>query len=73
MALQGHEWSYVAEAYNIGKLFVKGLKHNLEDVLDELKRHEVKEESPLMQSILKHHCTEGMRIYSGSYETLLVH
>ena len=36
--MQGHDWSHVAEAHDIGKLFVKGLKHNLEDMLDELKR-----------------------------------
>jgi len=71
--LQGHDWSHVDEAHDIGKLFVKGVKHNLEDMLDELKRQGVREESPVIQSILKHHCTEDMQLYPDSYETLLVH
>ena len=71
-ALQGYDWSHAAEAHDIGKLFVKGLKHNLEDMLDELKRQGVREESPVMQSTLKHHCSPGMRLYPDSYETLLV-
>ena len=29
--MQGLDWPHVAEAYDIGKLFVKGLKHNLEE------------------------------------------
>jgi len=71
--LQGYDWSHAAEAHDIGKLFVKGLKHNLEDMLDELKKQGVREESPVMQSILKHHCTEDMQLYPDSYKTLLVH
>ena len=71
--MQGYDWSHAAEAHDIGKLIVKGLKHNLEDMLDELKRQGVREESPVMQSILKHHYTEDMQLYPDSYETLLVH
>jgi len=71
--LQGYDRPHAAEAHDLGKPFVKGLKHNLEDMLDELKRQGVREESPVIQSILKHHCTEGMRLYPNSYETLLVH
>ncbi len=72
-ALQGYDWSHAAEAHDIGKLFVKGLKHNLEDMLSELKRQGVREESPVVQSILKHHCSPDMQLYPDSYETLLVH
>ena len=71
--MRGLDWSHAAEAHDIGKLFVKGLKHNLENMLDELKRQGVREESPVMQSILKHHCSPDMRLYPDSYETLLVH
>ena len=71
--MQGYDWSHAAEAHDIGKLFVKGLKHNLEDMLDELKRQGVREELPVMQSIQKHHCAEDMQLYPDSYEALLVH
>ena len=71
--MQGHDWSHAAEAHDIGKLFVKRVKHNLKDMLGELKRQGVREESPVMQSILKHHCTKDMQLYPDSYETLLVH
>ena len=59
--MQGCDWSHAAEAHDIGKLLVKGLKHNLEDTLGELKRQGVREDSPVMQSILKHHRAEDMQ------------
>ena len=71
--MRGYDWFHAAEAHDLGKLFVKGVKHNLEDMLDKLKRQGVREESPIVQSILKHHCVPDMRLYPDSYETLLVH
>jgi len=52
--LQDYGWYHVVEAHNIGKLFVKGPKHNLENMLDKLKKHGVKEEWSVVQAILKH-------------------
>ena len=49
--MQGRDRSHTVETHDIGKLFVKGLRHNLEDVLVELKRQGVREESPIVQSI----------------------
>ncbi len=73
MALQDHECLTPLKPMIKGELFVKGLIHNLEDMLDELKRRSVREEPPIMQSVLKHHYTEDMQLYPDSYETLLVH
>lgn len=41
--MHGNEWLHAAETHDIGKLFVKELKHSLEDILDELKRRGVGE------------------------------
>ena len=70
---QNYDWSHAAEAHDIGKLFVKGAKHNLEDILDELRKQRVEEESPVFQAILKHHAEDNMQLYPDSYETFLVH
>jgi len=76
--LQDHDWSHAAEAHDIGKLFVKGPKHNLEDKLNKLKKQGVKEKWPVVQAILKHHCKlspepDDIQLYPDSYETFLVH
>ena len=74
----GYDWSHAAEAHDIGKLFVKGLKHNLEDILDKLRKDGVRDEWPVIQAALKHHCKASpepydIQLYPDSYETLLVH
>ena len=76
--MYSYDWSHAAEAHDIGKLFVKGAKHNLEDMLDELKRHGVNENWPVVQAMLKHHCKPSpephdIQLYPDSYETLLAH
>ena len=72
------KWLYVAEVHDIGKLFLKGLKHNLEDLIEEFKKYGIGLEWPIVQSILKHHCKLSpkdwdIQLYPDSYETLLVH
>ncbi len=76
--MRDYDLSHIAEAHDIGKLFVRGLKHNLEDVLNELKINGIKEEWPVVQAILRHHCKQSpeasdIQLYPNSYETLLVH
>jgi hypothetical protein len=76
--LSSYDWSQAAEAHDIGKLFVKGLKHNLEDVLDKLRKDGVRDEWPAVQAALKHHCKTSpesydIQLYPDSYETLLAH
>jgi len=72
-----YDWSHAAEAHDIGKLFIKGPKHNLEDMRDKLKECGVKEEWPIVQAILKHHCKlepkpGDIQLYPDSYETFLI-
>jgi len=46
--LQSYDQSHTTKAHDIGKLFVRGVKHNLEDMLSELKRQGVREKSPVI-------------------------
>ena len=76
--MDSYDWSHAAEAHDIGKLFIKGLKHNLEDMLDKLRKDGVRDEWPVIQAALKHHCkvspeSYDIQLYPDSYETLLVH
>ena len=69
-------WAHAAEVHDIGKIIIKGLKHNLEDFMWE--KYGISRESPAIQAILKHHCKEepspeDIQEYPNSYETLLVH
>ena len=70
------KWMFVAEVHDIGKLVVRGGKHNLEDV--EWEKHGLSQETPIVQAIVKHHCIKeplpgDIQKYPDSYETLTVH